>query len=158
MTDKIFLIGNKDDWSIYDANINNIDVLPIKNLPMSYFPFYYNESDKSVGKLERLVPLIENYTRVDGDNKDNAAAYTIDTEKLFNLLTLLEEKDQPFNKNNIKHIKIVIIIIWIIILIGILKMLYYIFKDKYTYFILFMIMLLLIFSTLWALIITNKYF
>jgi hypothetical protein len=44
MTDKIYLIGNKDEYSTYLADINNIDALPLKNLPVSYFPFYYNFS------------------------------------------------------------------------------------------------------------------
>lgn len=158
MTDKIFLIGNKDDWGVYQANVNNVDALPVKNLPMSYFPFYYNESESSIEKMKRLVPLIENYTKVDGDNKPGAAAYDIDTEKLFSLLTTLEESYQPFNNNNLKHIKIVVIAVWFIIGMFILKIFYYIFREKYTYFILFMILILLVMATIWALVVTSKSF
>ena len=158
MTDKIFLVGNKDEWGAYEANINNIDALPIRNLPMSYFPFYYNESESSVEKMKRLVPLIENYTKVDNENKVDAAPYSIDTEKLFSLLTNLEEPYQPFNNNNIKHIKYVVIVMWVIIGFFVLKIIYYQLNQRYIYFIIFMIFLLLVGATLWALIVTSKSF
>lgn len=158
MTDKIFLVGNKEEWEVYQQNINNVDALPLKNLPMSYFPFYYNESESSVEKMKRLVPLIENYTKVDSENKPNAAAYSIDIEKLFSLLTTLEEPYQPFNKNNIKHLKIVVIVVWFILGMLLLKLLHYFLKERYTYFILFMIFALLVVATIWALIVTSKSF
>jgi hypothetical protein len=159
MTDKIYYIGNKDEVSVYEANINNIDAFPLKNLPMNYFPFYYNQHESSVEKMQRLVPLIENYTKItDIEAKSNTALYTIDIDKLFSLLTSLEEKYQPFNNKNIFHITVVIIIIWTIIGIFLLKIFSYIFKDRYSYFILFMIFILLVFATAWSLLITSKSF
>jgi len=158
MTDKIFLVGNQDEWGAYQANINNVDALPIRNLPMSYFPFYYNNSESSVEKMKKLVPLIENYTKVDNEIKGSAAPYSIDTELLFSLLTNLEEPFQPFNNNNITHIKYVVIFVWMLIGFFVLKMIYYMLNEKYIYFILFMIFLLLVGATLWALIVTSKSF
>lgn len=154
MGDKIFLIGNKEDYSVFEANANNIDALPIKNLPMTYFPFFYNNSEMSLEKLKRIVPLMENYTETKDDN--GAAKHTIDTEQLFSLLTILEEPYQPFNNNNIFHIRLFISIVWILLGFMTLIMLSFYFQDKYTYFILFMILLLLIVSTIWALVVTTK--
>jgi hypothetical protein len=154
MSDKIFLIGNKSDFKAYEQNTNNIDTLPVANLPMTYFPFFYNNSETSIEKMKRLVPLIENKTEIDVDGV--VAKNTIDTDKLFSLLTNLEESYQPFNNNLIFHIKIVVIIIWFIVFLAILKYISYILGEKYSYFILFMILMLLIISTIWALAITSR--
>jgi hypothetical protein len=159
MTDKIYLIGNKDEYSAYLTNINNIDALPLKNLPVSYFPFYYNQNESSIEKMKRLVPLIENYTKVsDANQKSESAPYTIDTDKLFSLLTSMEEPYQPFNNKNIMHINFVIILAWIIVGLYFLKLMYYIFEDYYSYFIVFMIFVLLVFATVWSLFITSQSF
>lgn len=155
MSDKIFLIGNKEDFSVFESNAYNVDVLPIKNLPMSYFPFFYNNAEMSLEKMKNLVPLMENYTTT---NDEMAVKYTIDTEKLFSLLTMLEEKYQPFNNNNIYHLKMFIFLLWIMIFYIILKFLYNYFQDRYIYFISFMILLLLMICTAWALLITTKSF
>lgn len=154
MSDKIFLIGNKSDFKAYEQNTNNIDTLPVANLPMTYFPFFYNNSETSIEKMKRLVPLIENKTEIEVDGV--VAKNTIDTDKLFSLLTNLEESYQPFNNNLIFHIKIVVIIIWFIVFLAILKYISYILGEKYSYFILFMILMLLIISTIWALAITSR--
>ena len=158
MTDKVFLIGNPDDWGVYQANLNNVDALPLRNLPVSYFPFYYNEIESSVEKMKKLVPLLENYTKVNGKDKEDAATYDINIDQLFSLLTTLEEPYQPFNSNNVKHIRNVVVISWAIIIFLILKLLHYFIGDKYTYFILFMIVLFLIIATIWALVVTSKSF
>ena len=155
MGDKIFLIGPKEDYSVYENNTNNIDALPVKNLPMSYFPFLYNTSETSVEKMKRLVPLIENYSTTNSDNT-KSAEYTIDTDKLFSLLSTLEETYQPFNNKNIFHIKMFVIIVWMCIILFLLKMCYIWMNDKYTYFILGLILLLLIMCVVWALVVTSK--
>lgn len=154
MSDKIFLIGNKSDFKAYEQNTNNIDTLPVANLPMTYFPFFYNNSETSIEKMKRLVPLIENKTEIEIDGV--VAKNTIDTDKLFSLLTNLEESYQPFNNNLIFHIKAVVFIIWFIVFLAILKYISYMLGDKYSYFILFMIVILLIISTIWALTITSR--
>lgn len=153
MSDNIYLIGNKEDYSVFESNANNIDVLPIKNLPMSYFPFFYNNSEMSLDKLKQIVPLVENYTET---NDENSSKHTVDTEKLFGLLTKLEEPYQPFNNNNIQHIRTFITIVWILIGFLLLKLLNSLFKDKYIYFILVMVLILLFMSTMWALAVTTR--
>lgn len=158
MSDTIFLIGNKDDYKEYEANMSNIDTLPLANLPVSYFPFFYNSIETSVEKMKRLVPLIENHKNVNAVGVvGNTATYTIDTDKLFSLLTNLEESYQPFNNNNIFHLKIFVVVIWILIVLCVLKFCYFIMREHYTYFIMFLIFTILILSTIWALVITSKH-
>lgn len=155
MSDKILLIGNREEFKTYEQNMYNIDALPIKNLPMCYFPFFYNNSEMSIEKMKRIVSLTENYSKVEDEGFDTANN-NIDTEKLFSLLTQLEEPYQPFNNNNVYHIKVFIIIFWILFAFAILKICYYFFKDKYVYFMVFLIFVVLAMSTVWSLVITSK--
>jgi hypothetical protein len=156
MTDKEFYIGNKDDYQKYITD-HSVCNLPVKNLPMSYFPFFYNTNESSIAKMKRLVPLIENYTKKYGETSDCqvTAAYTIDTEQLFGLLSSLEEPYQPFNKNNATHIMIAITLVWGIVALGVLRVISMIWNERYIYFILGCILTLLIFGVIWALFITN---
>jgi hypothetical protein len=107
--------------------------------------------------MKRLVPLIENYTKKYGETSDCqvTAAYTIDTEQLFGLLSSLEEPYQPFNKNNATHIMIAITLVWGIVALGVLRVISMIWNERYIYFILGCILTLLIFGVIWALFITN---
>lgn len=151
MSDKIYLIGNKSDFEKYKENSGDVNYLPIKNLPMCYFPFYYANKSLSVDKLKRIVPLLES-------SDTNGAKENINTEKLFQLLMWLEESYQPYNNNNIFHIKIVIIVVWILVFMFLLKLASFYLKQNYTYIILGIIVLLLIMSSLWALIVVSKSF
>jgi hypothetical protein len=169
VSDKIYLIGRSEDYKSYLENTLNIDELPIANLPMCYFPFFYNDNENSIEKMRRLVPLIENNSKnsangsdgsdgsdgTDGTDKVNAIN-TIDTDKLFSLLTNLEESYQPFNNNNIYHIKMFIYIVWIVLGFSFLKIISYFMGPNYIYFILSLIILLLVISILWALLVTSK--
>lgn len=154
-----FLIGNETDYSNFKQNTNNIDNLPVKNLPMTYFPFYYNSSETSIQKMNRLVPLIKNNIKTK-ENVDGAqeTPNTIDTDKLFLLLTNMEESYQPFNNNLIFHIKMFIIVIWILLFLGILKLIAYYLNENYSYFIIVMIILLLVMATIWTFVVTSKNF
>ena len=172
VSDKIYLIGRSEDYKSYLENTLNIDELPIANLPMCYFPFFYNDNENSIEKMRRLVPLIENNSKksVNGSNDSNEsdgstasngsnkvnAMNTIDTDKLFSLLTNLEESYQPFNNNNIYHIKVFIFIVWIVLGFSFLKIISYFIGSNYIYFILSLIILLLVISILWALLVTSK--
>jgi hypothetical protein len=166
ISDKIYLIGRSEDYNSYLENTLNIDELPIANLPMCYFPFFYNDNENSIEKMRRLVPLIENNSKnsVNGGDGSTAstatdkvnAVNTIDTDKLFSLLTNLEESYQPFNNNNIYHIKVFIFIVWIVLGFSFLRIISYLMESNYIYFILFLIISLLVISILWALLVTSK--
>jgi len=158
----MYFIGDESEYRKYreDCNKGKADVkdLPVRNLPMSYFPFFYANSEGSIDKMQRLVPLFENYTKSISkitDNDAKAAGYTIDTNELFSLLAQLEEEYQPFNRNNAKHISIVILVIWSAVLLCILKIVHSFFGTYYVKIIIGCIFLLLLVGVLWALFITN---
>lgn len=158
MDDKIFTIGNKEDFADFEKNPKNTDLLPVKNLPMSYFPFFYNKQESSVEKIKRLVPLFETKSQMPDGMNGSAAENNIDTDALFVLLTKLEDSYQPFNNNYILHINIVVIVFWVMFLYCLMTIAAYFLQRYYTYFILIMIVLLLVLSSIWALLITSKSF
>jgi hypothetical protein len=161
-TESTYFIGDEADYKQYREECNNgkadVSNLPVRNLPMSYFPFFYTNAESSIDKMQRLVPLFENYTKsiskITGDQA-TAAAYNINTDELFSLLAQLEEEYQPFNRNNAVHLSIVIFVIWSIIGILILKIINTFFKNYYVKIIIGCIFVLLLLGVIWALFVTN---
>tara|TARA_B110000444_G_C18834701_1_gene595279 strand:- start:2129 stop:2626 length:498 start_codon:yes stop_codon:yes gene_type:complete len=165
MTDKVYLIGNRNEYNDYLNNKNNIDYLPMKNLPIVYFPFHYNNNENSIDNIKRYAPIIDNSLTLSTDSDEVKCGESSDvkctsTDKLFNTLSNIEEEWQPYNNNNLKLILTIIIILWIIILFMILKTIYYILGEstRYTYFIIILLIILLIISSTYALIITGRDF
>lgn len=141
----MYIIGNdNEEYLEYIKNNQDIDYLPIKNLPAIYFPFYYNNNEISIEKLKRLIPLTDANTDANLDN-------------LFTSLINIEDKKQPYNNNNIFHIRIAVIFFWTIIFFIVLKVFNIILSDNYTFFILFLMGLLLLFCVLWSFIFTRRY-
>tara|TARA_B100000795_G_C22805353_1_gene444497 strand:+ start:4856 stop:5356 length:501 start_codon:yes stop_codon:yes gene_type:complete len=166
MTDKVYLIGNRNEYNDYLNNKNNIDYLPMKNLPIVYFPFHYNNNENSINNIKRYAPIIDNSLTLSTDSlevrcdESESSVKCSSTDKLFNTLSNIEEEWQPYNNNNLKLILIIIIILWIIIFFMILKTIYYILGEttRYTYFIIILLIILLIMSSIYALIITGRDF
>lgn len=158
MDDKIFTIGNKEDYIEFEKNPKNTDLLPVKNLPMSYFPFFYNKQETSIEKIKRLVPLFKSKSKIPNGMNGNSAENDIDTDKLFVLLTKLEDSYQPFNNNYITHINIVIFVFWVTFLYCLMTIAAYFLKRYYVYFIIVVIVLLLILASIWALLMTSQSF
>jgi hypothetical protein len=147
MSDKIFLIGNDEgEFKKYKSDPSN---LPLKSLPMSYFPFFYANNEASLEKLRKLVPMLENYssTLTASDDKtqaQNAVKYTIDTDKLLSLLSELEQPYQPYNTYNITHIYGIILLFWLIVTYLVLLIVHSFTGTYYMYVILASIVLLCI--------------
>jgi hypothetical protein len=175
-TENMFFIGDASDYKKYKeacgSGKTDVKDLPVKNLPMSYFPFFYNTSESSVAKMQRLVPLFENYTKsLEVQARDSgtaqasgtagtckteqAASHNIDTDTLFALLSQLEESYQPYNNNNAFHITVVVVLIWSLVAIALLKILHSYFKNIYVKLIMGCIFLLLLFGVIWTLFVTN---
>ena len=147
----IYLIGNSSEYKDYIDNNYSIKNLPVKNLPVVYFPFNYNSdsNDNVKNNLNKFTNII--YTNIDDSKKTNI-------QDLFNQVLILEEKWQPFNKNNIKIISIIIIIFWIIILFILLKTIHCYFKKYYTYLMLLTTIILLLIGIIYSFIFTSEKF
>lgn len=165
MSENIYLIGNSNDYQNYLNNSDNINFLPIQNLPIVYFPFNFNNNnnDNNIKLFSRLVDnkselkSIDDNTEFTCDNNDNNIKCT-NIKDLFNSIGNMEKEWQPYNNNNINIIIIVIIIVWIFIFLILLKILYLYLNNYYTIFMLSATSLILLIGIGYAFIITGRDF
>lgn len=137
-----YFIGSSEEVVKYKENNGKINLLPLKNLPVVYYPIKGTDSYDIKNNIKRISSA---------DNNDNK----ID---LNNLLSKLESKEEAYNNNNIIMIMIILIIIWIIIILFILKVIYILMEKNYTTFMIVLITILLVLSIVYSLFITGKYF
>tara|TARA_B100001540_G_C15816611_1_gene647874 strand:- start:3371 stop:3796 length:426 start_codon:yes stop_codon:yes gene_type:complete len=137
-----YLIGSSEEVEKYKENNGNINLLPLKNLPVVYYPIKGTDS----------YDIKNNIKRISSDENNN------DKINLNNSLSKLESKEEAYNNNNIIMIMIILIIIWIIIILFILKVIYILMEKNYTTFMIVLITILLVLSIVYSLFITGKYF
>lgn len=159
----MYLIGNTENYQEYLKNIDNINNLPLNNLPVVYFPFDYNNkgNDTSINIFAKIVDdnsnIIEKvnpataYNCKSGENNVKCS----ELKELYNSISILEEKWQPYNNNNIKTITNIIVIFWLILIFVVLKILHYYFKEKYSILIILLIVLVLLVGLIYALFLTS---
>ena len=160
MSDKIYLIGNSETYKDYLDNLDNINYLPIENLPIVYFPFEYNNGKYNLNVFSKIIneddTIIDKIDATDEYNCENSnSAKCSNIEKIYNNIAILEEEWQPYNKNNITIIYYVICIIWLIITFILLKLINIYLNDKYTIFILSCISILIILSLIYGIFLSN---
>ena len=160
MSDKIYLIGNSETYKDYLDNLDNINYLPIENLPIVYFPFEYNNGKYNLNVFSKIVneddTIIDKIDATDEYNcVDSNNVKCSNIEKIYNNIAILEEEWQPYNRNNITIIYYVICIIWLIIIFILLKLINIYLNDKYTLFILSSISFLIIISLIYGIFLSN---
>jgi hypothetical protein len=178
----MYLIGNSENYEEYLKNIDNINYLPLNNLPVVYFPFDYNTKE-SVTTLNIFSSVVDDNAniieKVDASNSynchDNANMiekvdainrYNCDDKnknvkcfgikELYNSISILEEPWQPYNNNNIKTITNILIVFWLLVIFIILKILYYYFQENYSILMMSLISLTLLIGLIYALFLTNN--
>ncbi len=155
---KIYLIGNSSEYNDYLDN-KSIEKLPLKNLPVVYFPFYYDSNENVKDNLKKFTNIIYSNTSCKKDKElKEGDIFCNNTNELFNKISILEEEWQPYNKNNIKIISGIIISLWIIILFITLKVIHYYFSYNYTNIILISTIILLFIGIIYSFVFTSKNF
>ena len=145
----------------YKNECDSINI-PIINLPCVYFPFYYDTVETSINNISKLVPMLENNFKEDknscstGKDKIRNNNIKIDKENLINAISNIMEKNKPYNNKNISYITAFVFIFWSIIILSLLKILYVKFTGIYTYIIIGLVISLLLFCSIWALVITSQ--
>lgn len=159
----MYLIGNSENYEEYLKNVDNINYLPLNNLPVVYFPFDYDtkESVTTLNIFSTVVDdnanIIEKVDAVNykcGDKNKNVKCSEI--KELYNSISILEEPWQPYNNNNIRTITIILFVFWLLLIFIILKLLYYYFEEKYSIFMITLISLTLLIGLIYAIFLTNK--
>tara|TARA_B110001450_G_scaffold190945_1_gene179113 strand:+ start:1661 stop:2143 length:483 start_codon:yes stop_codon:yes gene_type:complete len=158
----MYLIGNSENYQEYLKNPDNINYLPLNNLPVVYFPFDYNNKGNET-TLNIFSTIVDNNSNIiekintneykcDGDN--NVKCSNIKT--LYNNISTLEESWQPYNNNNIRTISNILIIFWLLLIFIILKVLHYYFSEKYSIIMISAISIILLIGLIYALFLTNS--
>lgn len=161
----MYLIGNSENYEEYLKNIDNINYLPLNNLPVVYFPFDY-DTKESVTTLNIFSTIVDKNSniieKVDAvnyncDNDDiNKNVKCSNIKDLYNSISTLEEPWQPYNNNNIRTITNILIVFWLLVIFIILKVLYYYFEEKYSILMIILISLTLLIGLIYALFLTNN--
>ena len=154
---KIYLIGNSSEYNDYLDN-KSIEKLQLKNLPVVYFPFYYDSNENVKDNLKKFTNIIYSNTSCKYKELEEGDIFCNNANELFNQISILEEEWQPFNKNNIKIISGIIISLWIIILFITLKVIHYYFSYNYTNIILISTIILLFIGIIYSFVFTSKNF
>jgi len=159
----MYLIGNSENYEKYLKNIDNINYLPLNNLPVVYFPFDY-DTKENVTTLNIFSTVVDENSNI--IEKVDAVNYKCDNvdknvkcsniKELYNSISTLEEPWQPYNNNNIKTISNILIVFWLLLIFIILKILYYYFEEKYTILMIVLISLTLLIGLIYALFLTNN--
>tara|TARA_B110001450_G_scaffold190944_1_gene179111 strand:+ start:854 stop:1336 length:483 start_codon:yes stop_codon:yes gene_type:complete len=158
----MYLIGNSENYQEYLKNPDNINYLPLNNLPVIYFPFDYNKkgNDTTLNIFSTIVDnnsnIIEkiNTTEYKCDGDNNVKCSNI--KKLYNNISTLEESWQPYNNNNITTISNILIIFWLLLILIILKVIHYYFSENYTIIMITAISIILLIGLIYALFLTNS--
>ena len=140
-------------------------ILPLELLPASYIPFNYKNYEMNLDRLSKGDLFTEDdYKRVfidldySKEVKDNEVGKKFITEtELKNYLEycLKERLNNPksiFNAYNINNMAIVAIIFWIIVIINGFNVVFYYYRDIYSYILLFITILLVLIAIIWKMI------
>ena len=160
----MYLIGNSENYQEYLKNPDNINYLPLNNLPVVYFPFDYNNKGNEttlnifstiIDDNSTIIEKIDTeHYKCDAGNDKNVKCSNI--KDLYNNISTLEESWQPYNNNNILTISYIIIVFWLLLIFIILKLLHYYFSEKYTIIMISAISIILLIGLIYSLFLTNS--
>ena len=129
-------------FTIFDTNYINMN-----NLPVSYYPLYNSDFLNII--TNNFIPLNAR-TTVDTDKNEKI-------KKEFELIIKNMANDKlSYNRYTITPIVIMILLIWIFIIMFILKYIHYHYNVYYIYVITSIIIILLIFGSLWFLYVSTE--
>jgi len=161
-------IGTQNNSKYFDI----FGILPLELLPASYIPFNYKNYEMNLDRLSKGALFTEeDYKRVfidldysklnkEKDNekeKDVVGKQFITDTDLKNYLEycLKERLNNPkaiFNAYNIKNMANIAIILWIIVIVNGFTVLFYYYRDIYSYILLFITILLVLIAIIWKMI------
>jgi len=138
-------INNDDIFKNFDTNYINLNMFPFNFYPIYNKNYYDTFINKHFGVYNTNIPTpteTESFNNI--KNEFETIYKNMKNEKLI------------YNKYLITPITITITIIWIFILLFILKFIHYSYNLFYIYFISTIIILLLIFGSLWFLYVNSQ--
>ena len=145
-------IGNKNDFkdeaifNFFDTDYINLDILPYNYYPIDnkdYYSKILTESTYGIPKPSK-------------DSGDNPRIIRNIKNEIEVNYKMIDNPSNQYNKYLITPITITIILIWIFIILFILKYIHYNYNIFYIYLVSTIIILLLIFGSLWFLYVNSQ--
>jgi hypothetical protein len=155
-----------------DANITNtkylngkyfdiFGIIPIELVPASYIPFNYKNYEMNLDRLSKGDVFTEDdYQRVLLDYKklpdpSNRSYITDKDLKGYLEYCLKDQLNNPkaiFNAYCINNMASLIIVLWVLIIGTLFNILFYYYRDTYSYILLFVTILLILVAVIWKMI------
>jgi len=148
----------------YENNGNYFDIfgiIPLELLPASYIPFNYKNYEINLDRLSKGDLFSDDdYKRIFFDynqlpNPSNTIYISDKDLKKYLEFCLKEKLNNPksiFNSYNVNTISVLVCILWFIIIIQIFNILYYYYRDIYSYILLFITILTILIAIIWKMI------
>jgi hypothetical protein len=144
-------------------------ILPLELLPSSYIPFNYKNYEMNLDRLSKGELFTEDdykkvyidldYSKLNKEKngeKDIGKKFITDTDiKNYLEYCLKDRLNNPksiFNAYNIKNMATIAIILWIIVIVNGFNVLFYYYRDIYSYILLFITILLVLIAIIWKMI------
>lgn len=149
---------NKENNEKY---FNTFGIIPLELLPASYIPFNYKNYDINLDRLKKGdIFFEEDYKKVflDYHIKPDPLNQTYITEtdlKNYLVFCLKEKLNNPksiFNAYSVTTMVIILLILWFFVIIMLLYILFYYYRDIYSYILLFITIILVLFAIIWKMI------
>ena len=155
-----------------DANITNtkylngkyfdiFGIIPIELVPASYIPFNYKNYEMNLDRLSKGDVFTEDdYKRVLLDYKklpdpSNKSYITDKDLKGYLEYCLKDQLNNPkaiFNAYSINNMASLVIVLWVLIIGMLFNILFYYYRDIYSYILLFVTILLILIAVIWKMI------
>jgi hypothetical protein len=136
-------------------------IIPLELLPASYIPFNYKNYEMNLDRLSKGDIFTEtDYKRIfidynkypDPDNKDYISEKDLKKYLEYCLKNKLNNPKSIFNAYNTNTIAILVCILWFFIIVLAFNILFYYYRDIYSYILLFTTILIILIAIIWKMI------
>jgi hypothetical protein len=156
--------AGKDDANTKYLNGKYFDIfgiIPLELVPASYIPFNYKNYEMNLDRLSKGDIFTEDdYQRILLDYKKlpdpSSRSYITDKDlKGYLEYCLKDQLNNPkaiFNAYSINNMASLVIVLWVLIIGMLLNILFYYYRDIYSYILLFVAILLILVAVIWKMI------
>ena len=152
-------IGMENNGKYYDI----FGIIPLELLPASYIPFNYKNYEMNLDRLskgdvftetdyQRIFFDYKKYPDPDPNNKNYISETDLKNYLEYCLKNKLNNPKSIFNAYNTNTIAILVCILWFFIIVLAFNILFYYYRDIYSYILLFTTILIILIAIIWKMI------
>jgi hypothetical protein len=151
----------KIDYENNGKYLDTFGIIPLELLPASYVPFNYKNYEMNLDRLSKGDLFSEDdYKRIfldynkhpDPSNKNLISEKELKEYLEYCLKEKLNNPKSIFNAYSVNTITVLVCILWFIIIIQLFNILFYYYRDIYSYILLFITMLTILIAIIWKMI------